>query len=67
MMNVPKILLLDYSYIKTSLQSLFTKCTDQDNIRAHAKDIIQERNSHLFNLIKNDDDVFNDKLRDIEP
>ena len=61
MQNVPKILLLDYSYIKTSLQSLFKKCTDQDDVRAHAKDIITERNQNIMKLIKDEGEEFDDK------
>ena len=59
--------MIDYTFIKKSLIGLFNKCTDEDKVREFAKDIIGDRNREHLKVLREKDNYFNTKERDIDP
>jgi hypothetical protein len=59
--------MIDFTYIRKQLLKVFDKCTDEDKVKDFAKEIIGDRNKDHLKQIKEKDDLYNTKERDIEP
>jgi adenylate cyclase class IV len=59
--------MIDFTYIRKQLLKVFDKCTDEDKVKDFAKEILGDRNKDHLKQIKEKNDYFNAKERDIEP